>query len=438
MKNLDITEIVQASILQKLPDSFYNATGFVTAIHDCKGNLITSIAPSSYCSFCRGMFFSKDGHNRCVESNRQGAKKALEFGGVYVYECHAGLTDVAAPVIIDGVHVASVSSGQILLEELTDQSRQYIRNKLEGLPSTVIDKQMKALESTRVVSMKQIQGIAELLSSLANSIVDLVIKNVSEKANSTKKSLLIDSIKFNAMLDNQRQEAQIRLRESELKFLQSQINPHFLYNTLDSIHWLAVLQRNDDILETVGALSNLLRQSLDYRTSVLTLKEEVDNVKNYLYIQKIRLEHDLHYEIEVESSILDFKIPKLVLQPLVENSLKHGLGKKNEGVCISIFGWMRPDGDAEIEISDNGMGISNEQLELIMWYLKVKKIPTSQNNFEGTGIGLLNVQERLTYYFPQFEGIFIESKIGEGTRIKFYISKTVLPQLLVKEESAHE
>ncbi|NQT58744.1 MAG: PocR ligand-binding domain-containing protein [Bacteroidetes bacterium] len=427
MNNLNIINIINASVLQKLPDSFYKATKFATAIHDTQGKLITTIHTSCYNKFCRNMFLSEEGHARCVASNRQGEKIACNKISAYVYECHAGLTDVAAPVIINGTYIASVAAGQVLLKPITKDSERHIWKKMDGLPEKFKIIQMKALSSVRIVSENQIQGIAELLVSLANTIVDLVLTNIKEKKINLENIKLIDSIKYQAMLENEMFNAQIRLRETELNLLQAQVNPHFLYNTLDSIHWLAVLHGTNDIQQMILSLSALLRQSLEITSPVVPLEQEIKNVNNYLYIQKIRFGSLINYETEIDEEILGYPIPKLILQSLVENALKHGIEPKGKAGSIIITGKRGVDGTATIGVEDDGVGIDKNFLQMLIRMLlsegnkPIQRLP----EFKGHGIGLMNVHKRLIYYYDGFEGIQIYSTQGKGTRIHFKISSRI-------------
>jgi len=437
MRRLNIVKIINASVLQKLPDSFYRATGFATGIHDTKGNLITQIPPICFNDFCRGMFLSEEGHSRCVASNIQGEKIACKKRGVYVYECHAGLTDVAAPVIVNGSHIASVSAGQVFLRPLTKEVEQHVWEKMEGLPDVFKIKQMDALKSVRVVSEDQIQGVAELLASLANTIVDLVLMNIREKAINSKNIKLIDSLKYQSMLENEMYNAHIRLKESELNLLQAQVNPHFLYNTLDSIHWLAVLHGATDIQQMVLSLSSLLRQSLDISSPIVLVRQEIENVKNYLFIQKIRFGNLLNYEITIDPEIMSYPMPKLILQSLVENALKHGIEPKGKGGSIIISGRKTVEDNAIIEVIDDGVGIGKSFLQMLKNMLNDQQDNPVQHlpELKGHGIGLLNVHKRLMYYYNSLAGLHISSAKGKGTAVSFTISSKIITEKLSLNES---
>lgn len=428
MSKLNISQIVSSSVLQKLPDCFFKATKFATGIHDLQGNLLTQIAPSCYNEFCRGMFFSSEGHARCVASNIHGEKVAYKRKEAYVYECHAGLTDVAAPVIVNGQRVASVSAGQVFLEEPTVKTVDYICKKMKGLPGAFIEKQVTALYDVRVVSEDQIQAVAEMLSSIANSIVDLVLLNIKEKEINEQNHKLINSIRFKAMLENEMHDANIRLRDAEFNLLQAQVNPHFLYNTLDSIHWLAILHGTSDIQQMVSSLSSLLRQSLDISNPIVKVKQEIENVKNYLYIQKIRFGDLVNYEINIAEDALNASIPKLILQPLVENALKHGIEPKGKPGKISIVGKKAKNGDYQFKVVDDGVGIEENYLLMLRKLMKNQENSPVQNlpEMSGHGIGLMNVHKRLIHYNgDNSKGLTISSKRNVGTNISFLLSPNV-------------
>lgn len=430
MRKIDIKKIINASVLQRLPDCFYRATRFATAIHDTKGNLITTLDPSCFNDFCRGMFLSKEGHQRCVHSNIQGAKIAFKKKKVHVYECHAGLTDVAAPVIVNGVHIASVATGQVFLKPLTSEIENYVWERMEGLPNSFRRKQMESLTSIRVVTEDQIEGVAELLSSLANTIVDLILMNIREKNINKKNNKLIESLKYQFFLESEMYNAKIRLKEAEINLLQAQINPHFLYNTLDSIHWLAVIHGVEDIQKVVLSLSSLLRQSLDINSTIIQLFKEIENIKNYLLIQKIKYGGNISYIINIDEELLKYPIPKLILQPLVENAIKHGIEPKGKG-NVMLTGELDTNGLGIIRIIDDGVGMDYNYLKMLKNIFKSHQLKPIDNlpEMKGYGIGLLNVHKRLIYYYNKLGGLNISSKKGKGTTIEFMISPKIEQEL---------
>lgn len=195
-------------------------------------------------------------------------------------------------------------------------------------------------------------------------------------------------------------------RKSELKALQSQINPHFLYNTLDSIIWMAEGRKYEEVVLMTASLARLLRQSISNEDEVVPLAREVEYAKGYLTIQKMRYKDKLEFEIDVEPSILNIPLIKLVLQPIIENAIYHGLKYKESKGLLQVKGFMK-DGNAVLQVIDNGVGMDEETLSHIYDKHKV--------NYHSNGVGVYNVQKRLKLYYGENYGITYESEKGVGT-----------------------
>ncbi len=208
-------------------------------------------------------------------------------------------------------------------------------------------------------------------------------------------------------------EEQIKLQKSEMKALQAQINPHFLYNTFDTIVWLAEEERTQDVIDITMAFTNFFRISLSDGMDWITVAKEVEHVKSYLTIQKTRYSEMMDYEIDVDNNLYDVPFLKLTLQPLVENSLYHGLKyRRNRGGKIIVHGFKEGD-FMTFTVEDNGVGITPEKLQ------EIDKALASDENDEGVAFGLYNVDRRLKLFYNIENGLVIESKIGIGTKVKF-------------------
>lgn len=214
-------------------------------------------------------------------------------------------------------------------------------------------------------------------------------------------------------LIEQVEDNQKKLRRSELKVLQSQINPHFLYNSLDTIIWLGEREECEKVVQMTAALARYFRLSLSKGKEVITIYEEVEHVKHYLQIQKIRYASKLAYTIEVSPDIFDEMIVKIVLQPLVENALYHGIKDLEEGGYIRVLGF-REGNNIILEVYDNGKGMSREQIKNIL------KAPSSTSITKG-GVAIKNVHERIQVYFGQDYGLSYESEYGKWTKVRITI-----------------
>ena len=219
-------------------------------------------------------------------------------------------------------------------------------------------------------------------------------------------------IAFNKMvirlkaLINERLKEQKQKSDFEFEILQAQINPHFLYNTLDSIKWLAVIQNVDNIAEVTNALINLLKYNISVKAACVSLSEEVDNIKNYIIIQRYRFGNtfDTNYDISVDA--LECGVLHFMLQPLVENSLLHGLEGIDYAGLITIRAYTEND-KLFVVISDNGVGIDEKTLN---------NIRSSDKNNKFNRIGINNVRDRIKLYFGVEYGLDILSEKDQGTQ----------------------
>ena len=203
-------------------------------------------------------------------------------------------------------------------------------------------------------------------------------------------------------------------RKSEMKALQSQINPHFLYNTLDSIIWMAESGKNEEVVLMTASLARLLRQNISNEEEEISIFDEVEYCRNYLTIQKMRYKDKLEFRIDVAPEITSCQIIKLVLQPLIENAIYHGLKYKESKGLLELIGYAAGE-DIIFEIRDNGVGMDEETLNHIFERHTV--------NYRSNGVGVYNVERRIKLTYGQEYGITYKSRPGEGTVARVCIPK---------------
>ena len=248
---------------------------------------------------------------------------------------------------------------------------------------------------------KPIKKLQSAMSKLESFTLERASYEVADLSNSYHKMLdEIDSL-VKEIRSNEKY-----LREYELNALHSQINPHFLYNTLDTIVWMAEFNDSEKVIEVTKALSQFFRISLSKGQELISLENEMDHVRQYLFIQKMRYEDELNYSLELETSLKDFKVPKIILQPLVENAIYHGIKEKLGSGHIEVKCY--EENDVIIEIRDDGVGFDSGTSSLKLG-----------------GVGLENVKKRIKLVYPSSEFI-VNSKKDIGTEIMIKLPKKAL------------
>lgn len=269
---------------------------------------------------------------------------------------------------------------------------------------------------------RPIRKLSEVTDQVAKG--DLTVR--SDVRSGAEVSVLSDSL--NTMIDKidelleQVKKEQIRLRKAEFELLQSQINPHFLYNTLDAIVWLAEAGEQKKVVSMVGSLSDFFRTSLNQGKDIITIKEELQHSRSYLEIQQMRYQDILNYEIHVPEELHRYLIPKITIQPLVENALYHGI-KNKRGLGRIVISGRKEEDFLILQIEDNGIGMRKERLDQVKEGMN-QKIPTEKDIY-----GLYNVNERIRLNFGEKYGLSIESTYGEGTVVSI-----ILPYMDHKSE----
>jgi len=204
-------------------------------------------------------------------------------------------------------------------------------------------------------------------------------------------------------------------RKSELNALQAQINPHFLYNTLDSVVWMIESAKYSEAISMVTSLASLFRISLSKGSNIISIRDEITHAKNYLAIQQVRYKNKFEANIDIDPAIEDCITIKLIVQPLIENAIYHAVGDLDDEGIIDIKGYEK-DGDIYIQVIDNGMGIPEDVLKGLL-------VEKTKSKGKGSGIGLWNINQRINLYFKGDYGLTITSELDVGTTATIHLPK---------------
>lgn len=265
-------------------------------------------------------------------------------------------------------------------------------SKLFSNPARELANAMQEFEKdTNNFEFKSIEGTAEI-TSLTESFEHMVVQ-------------------IKELVEKVRQE-EVTLRKTELKALQAQINPHFLYNTLDAMAWLCEEERHKDAVEMVNSLAKLFRISISRGHELITIEKEMQHAKSYLKIQNFRYKNQFTYSFDVDEECLNYLCNKITLQPIIENAIYHGIDRMVDEGKINIG--IHQKGDRIIfTVEDNGVGMTEEQCEEIL----------HKDAGDRVGIGIKNVNDRIKIYFGEEYGLTIQSELDEGTRVTISMPK---------------
>lgn len=325
----------------------------------------------------------------CTLENKVCFKKYLNLEEGYNYKDN--IVVVKYPIKNTNWVLIETSS----LNEITRLKRHFFELILaSGVISLLITVIISLFVLKRIT--RPIKTLEKHMNNLSNKLEKISISgDVSTEIKSLQNHFneMIDKIKY--------------LREYEIKALYSQINPHFLYNTLETIVWMAEFKDTEKVISITQALANFFRISLSQGKEKILLKEEVKHIEEYLYIQKQRYEDKLNYTIDIDSELENIEVPKIILQPIVENAIYHGIKNINGNGELKIY---TRDFEEyfEIVIEDNGIGFAESK---------------KQEKLKIGGVGLKNVDKRLKFYYGEKYGVKIDESVEKGARVVISIPK---------------
>lgn len=396
-----LEEVIDSTIFYEILQKFSRVTKMAAVAVNYKGEPITDY--SYFTDFCAKFRENDICLAHCYKSDAHGGVEAARSGKPYIYKCHTGLTDIAVPIVEDGHYLGAILAGQVLIED-EDNAIDH-SSCLPVISERLQEKELlDARQKVPVITRKQLNAASDLLYVMANYIVEKTINTHVQEELNEKNEKLIRSM-------SRRMELEKNLQESELKLLQSQVNPHFLFNVLNTIHSLAMIEEAPKTSEMACNLSEMLRYTIQNKMHhLVTLKEEIEYTQKYISIQETRNGDLIQYNFDIPEELNYIKIPFMIIQPFVSNAIKHGIYGYREKGEISISA-EEISGDCYIYIEDNGIGMSKEVVDSISIYEK------KYSETKSTGIGISNTNKRLIHVFGEDYKLRIKSKESVGTQI---------------------
>lgn len=371
-----------------------------------------------------------------------GESMILDSSGTIYTNLNKDISSSLKQTIIE--HIPGNSDGSITFYDMTENNMDYvvfyapIPNSPNWFLSTVVERAAlykdtemltKSLVSIWVLLLFVAISISYFISKLATKRIQILSNAMQDvRMGKLETSIVLNgddelsslADDFNGMVEdikkllNRIYQQQKEERQRELQVLQSQINPHFLYNTLDTLQWKALEHNALELSEMIVSLSSFFRISLSKGKELITLEKELEHVKNYLIIQQFRYSDILDYEINCDPSLYSYQLPKIIIQPLVENAIYHGIKPKLAHGTVKINVFEEQD-YLNIVVEDDGVGISHEKL------INIRK--NLEEHFAGNNYGLYNVNRRLLLHYEQDSKITINSTENQGTSITMKILK---------------
>lgn len=390
IEDVEMGEVIKLMNLDAIVEKFSKSVGLAVTLVDISGELLTE--PKNFPEFCALCLQEQCGDCPVILNTMD------ESNMLRMWKCKFGVHSIQSPIIINNKVKGYLGCGYGRMAKPTANEELLLKSSFSPEMRPVAQKDYINLDMIR---RNHLKSVGETLSLVSVSLVQLIIQSAREKQ--------INSYKLNLYEEKKRQaELESSLNEVRLKFLESQVNPHFLFNTLNTIAQSAVMEGATTASSLTYALSNLLRSSLGKTDSLISVKNELDHIHDYIYIQRMRFPNRFQVETEVDPKVLQVKIPYMTLMVFVENSIIHGFANLRRKGILKIRG----DIDREyavLQVEDNGAGVPEEISD------SLKVFDGSLNMPSLKGIGLKNVYKRLEYFFGDDFSFRIQRLSQQGT-----------------------
>jgi two-component system LytT family sensor kinase len=403
-----LLDVIPIDIIEEILKHFSEATGVNSMLIDHQGNPLVHFY--KFIPFCEKLRKYPEGGHGCMKSDAYAGLEAFHSGKPYIYRCHMGIVDLAVPITINGQYLGAIMSGQLTVEKENLKNLDYITKpclNVEDFPD--LHKLYMSIEQTLpIIPLKKLEAYSRLLYTCTNYIAEVGYKRIIQKQLSDQEVLVLQKTAANAELEKS-------LVQLELKNMQSQMNPHFIFNTLNSINQQAILEGAEITPQIISAFSGILKRSLRKIDQPSTFEEEFECINNYIFIKKISIRDRIKVETNIDETCFDGQLPILTIQPLIENAFIHGLEPKEDGGKILITA-AKQNNKVKVKIEDNGLGIPHYTLEEIY---KLKSKEYRQANT--TSLGINSAIKRLTHFFGDEFSWDLKSHVNKGTAITLYI-----------------
>lgn len=400
--DIELDELIETIHLQPIVDRFSRSVSLPVTLTNTLGNQLTE--QKNLPEFCKLCYRMQAGDcYLCSESAR--ANDSNEPG---VYNCRYGVASIKASIVVNERLLGYLGCGYGLNNIQMPWAEDVIKSYF---PPEHHEKAQIAYSDLSVLSRNHVVSAAETISLVTASLVQLIIFSAREKQ--------MNAYRLKLSLEKQIQaELESSLNEVKLKFLESQVNPHFLFNALNTIAQMAVMEGATTVSSLTYALSNLLRSSLGKNNSLIMVREELEYVNDYLFIQKARFPSRFETKIDIKDEVMQVEVPFMMLMVLVENSIIHGFSDIRWPGHLHIKGYF--EGDSVVfEVIDNGTGVPEEIIN------QVRKIHEEGFSTGPKGIGLKNIYNRLEHFFRGQFSLDIRRHEEKGTKVTIKIPITL-------------
>ncbi|HWR06557.1 histidine kinase [Sporomusa sp.] len=387
--DIELTEMAKVINLDAIAEKFAQTVNMTVTLIDVSGNFLTE--KKSLPELCLLCIRERSGN--CVLSS---VSQREPYSENKISRCKFGVSAIQSPVVVNGRVLGYLGCGYGRMSTIIPKA------ELMALDKLTASKAQAAYMNLNFMTRNQLISVAETLSLVSASLVQLMDNSLKEKELSSYRVSLSEEREMQARLHNS-------LSQARLKFLESQVNPHFLFNTLNTIAQQAEMDGASILASLTYSLSNLLRLSLGKAESLVTLEEELSYIKDYLFIQQTRFPDKFDVAIEVDPDILTVKIPFMTVMVLIENSILHGFRNVRQQGRLSVRGY-KQGAAGVIEVHDNGCGIPDPIAAAVRELPHADYDPPSLK-----GIGIKNIFLRLKHYYGDTFDLILTQREEGGT-----------------------
>ncbi len=403
---INLRDIITEEFQEEIQDSFAHATGFGVVFVDTEGKHIGT--GGNFTRFCTAINQKEIGARYCAQTNRQAIALAMDNNQPSIYICHAGLVNIEIPLIFEGQYVGAITAGQVL----SSDPDCYPRDTVPCTENWMDDPELVEYYSEiKTLSKQQIEATTTALANISNYIIQrYAFAKIQEELMNRRHELL--------MYQKKQLEIEHQLMVAKFDALQKQVTPHFVFNVINSVSRLVYLQEYQTAQDMLTSFSKMMRYSLSNIQSTVTLQQELEFIKHYLSIQKIRFNERIEYEINCPAEMEQLNVPFFSLQPLVENSIEHGILHMPGGGKVIIDCYCE-EHNYRINIIDNGIGIDQEALSTIK-----NSMQDTHSSPQNSHIGLYNCYNRFKLMYSDAITFEIFSRPRQGVATVILIAKS--------------